>query len=76
MDGVLCRYSTEEDEDDDDDDEVAGENAVDYKSGAYDFNVDMLSEGMAGMDLHGSYLTSDKDEDPYAAEEAGELIIS
>ena len=66
------RYNTEDDEDDEDDEDEAGENAVDYKSGAYDFNVDMLSDGIAGMDLHGTYLTSDKDEDPYAVEESGE----
>ena len=69
----LIRYSTEDDEDDEEEDE-ASENAVDYKSGAYDFNVDMLSDGIAGMDLHGTYLTSDKDEDPYAVEDAGEFV--
>ena len=66
------RYSTAENEDEDEDEGAgSGSGGVEYKVSAYDYATDMLAEGISGLDVHGSYLTSYKDEDPYGAEDAG-----
>jgi hypothetical protein len=53
------RYSTDENEDDDGDDddgEAAGE---EFKTGAFDFGAEMITEAIQGMDINMMYLGSD-----------------
>ncbi len=61
------RYSTEENEEEDDE-----EGGNEFKAGPFDFQSDMITEGVSGMDIHGMYLSSENQEDPYGMEYAGE----